>query len=55
MNPGQTDEKWVNLEDVAEYLSVSKDTIRVWMKDVNYQLIKPESDINSNYPRSIIG
>lgn len=33
MNPGQTDEKWVNLEDVAEYLSVSKDTIRVWMKD----------------------
>ena len=33
MNQVQTDEKWVNLEDVAEYLSVSKDTIRVWMKD----------------------
>ena len=33
MNQVKTDEKWVNLEDVAEYLSVSKDTIRVWMKD----------------------
>jgi len=27
------EEKWVNLEDIAEYLSVSKDTIRTWMKD----------------------
>lgn len=26
-------EKWVNLEDVADYLSVSKDTIRAWIKD----------------------
>lgn len=26
-------EKWVNLEDIAEYLSVSKDTIRSWMKE----------------------
>ena len=25
-------EKWVNLEDVATYLSVSKDTIRAWIK-----------------------
>ena len=25
-------EKWVNLEDVAAYLSVSKDTIRAWIK-----------------------
>ena len=25
-------EKWVNLEDIAEHLSVSKDTIRTWMK-----------------------
>ena len=25
-------EKWVNLEDVADYLSVSKDTIRAWIK-----------------------
>ena len=28
-----TIEKWVNLEDIAEYLSVSKDTIRVWLKE----------------------
>lgn len=26
-------EKWVNLEDVAEHLSVSKDTVRTWMKE----------------------
>ena len=26
-------EKWVNLEDVADYLSVSKDAIRAWIKD----------------------
>ena len=24
-------EKWVNLEDIADYLSVSKDTIRAWI------------------------
>ena len=26
-------EKWGNLEDIADYLSVSKDTIRAWIKD----------------------
>lgn len=26
-------EKWVNLEDVADHLSVSKDIIRAWIKD----------------------
>ncbi len=26
-------EKWVNLEDIAEYLSVSKDTVRTWMRE----------------------
>lgn len=25
-------ENWVNLEDIAKYLSVSKDTVRNWMK-----------------------
>lgn len=29
----QDKEKWVNLEDVADHLSVSKDTIRIWIKD----------------------
>jgi len=26
-------EKWVNLAEIADYLSVSKDTVRIWMKD----------------------
>ena len=26
-------EKWVNLEDIADHLSVSKDTVRTWIKD----------------------
>ena len=26
-------EKWVNLEDIAEYLSVSRDTVRTWMRE----------------------
>jgi len=26
-------EKWVNLEDIADYLSVSKDTVRTWMRE----------------------
>lgn len=26
-------EKWVNLEAVVEYLSVSKDTIRAWIRE----------------------
>lgn len=26
-------EKWVNLEDIAEHLSVSKDTVRAWMRE----------------------
>ena len=26
-------EKWVNLEDIAEHLSVSADTVRTWIKN----------------------
>ncbi len=26
-------EKWVNLEDIAEYLSLSQDTVRAWVRD----------------------
>ena len=29
----QMPEKWVNLEDIAEYLSVSTDTVRTWIKN----------------------
>lgn len=33
MNRESQQEKWVNLDDIAKHLSVSKDTIRAWMKD----------------------
>lgn len=26
-------EKWVNLEDIAEHLSISQDTVRTWIKE----------------------
>ena len=26
-------EKWANLEDVAEHLSLSQDTVRTWIKE----------------------
>ncbi len=32
-NNTESNEKWVNLEDIAEHLSVSKDTIRAWIKN----------------------
>ena len=28
----ESNEKWVNLSDIAEHLSVSQDTIRNWIK-----------------------
>lgn len=28
----KTNEKWFNLEETAEYLGVTKDTIRNWIK-----------------------
>lgn len=28
----ENNEKWINLEDAADYLSVNKDTIRNWIK-----------------------
>jgi excisionase family DNA binding protein len=30
---GALPEKWVNLEDIAEYLSVSVDTVRTWVRN----------------------
>lgn len=32
-NVEQMPEKWVNLEDIAEHLSVSNDTVRTWIKN----------------------
>ena len=28
-----TVEKWVNLKDIAEHLSISQDTVRTWIKE----------------------
>ena len=33
-------EKWVNLEDVAEHLSLSQDTVRTWIKEVKLPAYK---------------
>ena len=30
---GGLPEKWVNLEDIAEHLSVSEDTVRTWIRN----------------------
>lgn len=43
----ETFEKWVNLEDVASYLSVSKDTIRAWIKSNKFKLSEIESCVRS--------
>jgi excisionase family DNA binding protein len=32
-NSSDLPEKWVNLEDIAEYLSVSVDTVRTWIRN----------------------
>ena len=36
----RTEEKWVNLANVAEHLSVSQDTIRNWLKSGKLPTIK---------------
>lgn len=33
MNTGNEIKNWVNLDDVATHLSVSKDTVRNWTKE----------------------
>lgn len=33
MSNDHVTESWVNLEDVANHLSLSKDTVRNWIKD----------------------
>lgn len=38
-------EKWVNLEDVADYLSIRQDTVRTWIKRRSYQCTGPTNDI----------
>ena len=35
MNSSTQNESWINLSDAAEYVGVSKDTIRNWIKNSN--------------------
>ena len=32
MELNNTEERWVNLEDVAKHLGISQDTVRAWIK-----------------------
>ena len=48
-------EKWVNLEDVAEHLSISQDTVRTWIKEGKLPVYRLASDINSKSPKSTNG
>lgn len=40
-------EKWVNLEDIAEHLSVSQDTVRTWIKEGKLPFYRAGNDTNS--------
>ena len=40
-------EKWVNLEDVAEHLSLSQDTVRTWIKEGKLPVYKAGKRYNS--------
>ena len=40
-------EKWVNLEDVAEHLSISQDTVRTWIKEGKLSQLRRGGDINA--------
>ncbi len=50
-----TPEKWVNLEDIAEHLSVSTDTVRNWIKDGNCHSTELGNVISSKYPKWMNG
>lgn len=41
-------DKWFNIEDIAEYLSITQDTARTWVRDGKLPAYKVESDINSS-------
>lgn len=33
MNNGELTDKWFNIEDIAEYLSITEDTARAWVRE----------------------
>lgn len=48
-------EKWVNLEDVAEHLSISQDTVRTWIKEGKLPVYRAGKDINLKFPKLMNG
>lgn len=48
------EEKWVNLADVAEHLSVSLDTIRAWLKSGKKPTYKAGKQYNFGYRKLTI-
>ena len=48
-------EKWVNLEDVAEHLSISQDTVRTWIKEGKLPVYRLANDINSKFLKWMSG
>ena len=51
----ETNEKWSNLEETAEYLGVTKDTIRSWIKKQIFLLIRQADFGNSNFQKWMCG
>ena len=47
----ETTEKWSNLEETAEYLGVTKDTIRNWIKKKIFLLIRLVDFGNSSFQK----
>lgn len=37
-------EKWVNLEVIADHLSVSTDTVRNWIQSQHYRMMTHDKD-----------
>ena len=33
MNSGELTDKWFNIEDIANYLSITEDTARTWVRE----------------------
>lgn len=48
-------ERWINLEEIAQYIGCSKDTIRGWIRKRQFHFTKLEDNINSRCLKLITG
>lgn len=51
----EMNEKWSSLEETAEYLGVTKDTIRSWIKKTDIPAHKVVDFGNLNFPKLMNG